>query len=92
MDHAKTLRFQLRVGDLDLLEIRKRYNTAREEDEDAQMCPCGKAKESRTHVMGECEMHKKERDVLEMRNVDECHMEKVSALDNSDKTFAILGI
>ena len=73
MDHAKTLRFQLRVGDLDLLEIRKRYNTAREEDEDAQMCPCGKAKESRAHIVGEREMYNEERDVLEMRKIGECY-------------------
>ena len=77
MDHAKTLRFQLRVGDLDLLEIRKRYNTAREEDEDAQMCPCGKAKERRTHIVGKCYLYKEERHVLEMRQKDECDMEKL---------------
>ena len=29
----------------------------REEEEDAQMCPCGKAKESRSRIVGECEMH-----------------------------------
>ena len=35
-----------------------------EEEEDAQMCSCGKAVESRTHIVeGECEMHKEEREV-----------------------------
>ena len=28
------------------------------------MCPCGIAKESRTHIVGECETCKEERDVL----------------------------
>ena len=37
------------------------------------MCPCGKAMESRNHVVGECETYKEEPDVLEeeMREVDE---------------------
>ena len=55
--------------DLDLPERRKRYTSSWEEEEeeeiDAQMCPCGKAIESRTHIVGECEMYKEERDVLE---------------------------
>ena len=29
------------------------------------MCPCGKAVESRTHIVGECEIYKQERDALE---------------------------
>ena len=56
------------------------------------MCPCGKAVESRTHIVGECEMYKEEPDVLEeMRKMDECDMEKFGALDGSEKTIAILG-
>ena len=36
------------------------------------MWPCGKAVESRTHVVGECETCKEERDILliEMRKID----------------------
>ena len=45
---------------------KKRYTSSRKE-QDAQMCPCGKATESRTHVVGECEMYKGERGVLEMK-------------------------
>ena len=38
-----------------------------------------KAKESRTHILGECEMYKEERDVLgKMRKIDECDTEKSS--------------
>jgi len=56
------------------------------------MCPCGKAIESRTHIVGECETCKKERYVLEqeMREIDERDMEEFSTLD-SEKMIAILG-
>ena len=84
MDYAKTLKLRFRVGDLDLPERRKRYTSSREE-EIAQMCPCAKAEESRTHIVGECEIYKNERDVLEMRKVDECGMEKFGTLDSSEK-------
>ena len=90
MDNAKTLKLRFRVGDLDLPDRRKRYTSSREEeDEDAHMCPCGK--EGRTHILGTCEMYKEERDVMEMWKIDECDMNKFSALDNSEKTIAILG-
>ena len=58
------------------------------------MCPCGKAIESKTHIVGECEMHEEERDVLEeeMRKIDECDMEEFGTLlIDSAKTSAILG-
>ena len=43
MDYAKTLKLRFSVGDLDRPERRKRYASSREEEEIAQMCPCGKA-------------------------------------------------
>ena len=57
------------------------------------MCPCGKAVESRTHIVGECEIYKEERDVLEksMRKIDERSVEKFGTLDCSEKTINILG-
>ena len=57
------------------------------------MCPCGKAVESRTHIVGECDIRKEERDVLEggMSKIDGCDKEKFGTLDCSEKTFAILG-
>ena len=56
------------------------------------MCPRGKAVESRTRIVGECEMYKEERDVLEeMSKIDECNMEKFGTLDSSEKTIAIRG-
>ena len=76
LDYAKTLKLRFRVGDLDLPERRKLYASSREEEEITQMCPCGKAVESRTHIVGECEIYKQERDALEkeMRKIDECGM------------------
>ena len=46
---------------------KKKENTSsREEEEaDAQMCRCGKAMESRSHIVGECVVYKEEQDVLE---------------------------
>ena len=93
MNFAKTLKLRFRVGDLDLPEGRKRYTSSREEEEvDAQMCPCGTAIESRTYMVGECEVYKEEQDVLEeeLRETDECDLEEFGALDSSEKTIATL--
>ena len=46
-----------RVGDLDVPERRKRYTSSREEEVDPQMYPCGKAIESRTHIVGGREVY-----------------------------------
>ena len=92
MDYAKTLKLRFRVGDLDLPGRRKRYASSREEEEIAKMCPCGKAAESGTHLVGECEIYKEERDLLQgMREIDQCDMEKFGTLDSSEKTIATLG-
>ena len=93
MDFAKTLKLRFRVGNLDLPERRKRYTSSREEEEiDAQICPCGKAIYSRSHIAGGCEICKEERDVLEekMREIDEGGIEGFDTLDSSEKTIAIL--
>ena len=37
----------------------------KKEDVATNMCPCGTTIESRTHIVGKCEIHKEERDVLE---------------------------
>ena len=57
------------------------------------MCPCGKAIESRTHIVEECEMHTEGRDALEeeLREIDECDMEEFGTLESSEKTIAMLG-
>ena len=53
-------------------------------------CSCGNADKSRTHIVGECELYKEEWDVVEMRKIDECDVEKVGTLDNGEKTIDVL--
>ena len=57
------------------------------EEEDAQTCPCGKARESRIRIVAECELYKDERDILEeeTREVNEGGMNWFDALDNREK-------
>ena len=57
------------------------------------MCPCGTTIESRTHIVGECDAYKEERDALEkgMRRFDVCDMEEFCRLESSEKTIVILG-
>ena len=51
-----------------------------------------KAKESITQIVGERKMYEEERGVLEeVSTIDECDMEKFSALDACETTIAILG-
>ena len=79
MDFAKETKLRFRVGDLDLPERKNRYASSREEEEvHAQMCLHGKAIESKTHIVGECEVYKEERDVLEKetRQIDKCEIEE----------------
>ena len=64
LDFAKTLKLRFHVGDLGLQE-RIGTSSREEEDVDAHRCARGKAIESRTHIVGECEMHKEKRDVSE---------------------------
>ena len=49
--------------------------------------------ESRTHIVGECEIYEEERDALEegMRKLDVCDIEEFGRLESSEKTIAILG-
>lgn len=62
------------------------------EEVDAQNFSCGEAIESRTHGVAACELHKKERDVLEggMLGVNEDGMTSFDALDTSEKPIATL--
>ena len=60
MDYAKKLKLRFRVGNLDLQEIRKRYTSSREEEDAAtNMCPRGTTIESGTHMVGECDIYKR---------------------------------
>ena len=91
--YAKMLKLRFRVGNLDLPERRKGYTSSGEEEDVAtNMCLCGTTIESRTHIVGECEIYKEERDALEeMSKLDVCDMEEFGRLESSEKTIAILG-
>ena len=93
MDYAKKLKLRFRVGDLDLAERRERYTSSGEEKDVAtNMCPCGTTIESRTHIVGECEIYQEERDALEeTRKLDACDMKAFGTVESSEKTITILG-
>ena len=72
MNYAKKLKLRFGVGDLDLSERRNIYTSSREA---TNMRPCGTTIESRTHIVGECEICKEERDALkEAHIVGECEI------------------
>ena len=58
LDASKNLKLRFRAGGLDLPESKRV-----EEGKDKQNCPRGKAIESRTHIVAECELYQEERDV-----------------------------
>ena len=94
MHAAQKKKLRFRVGDLDLPERRKRYKSKRvEEGKDKQNCSRGKAIESRTRIVAECEPYQEERDVLEgeMRDLNKSGMKSFDSLDSREKTIAILG-
>ena len=90
MAHWTRRKTQLRfwVGDLDLPERGHIHTTKRvEEEKDEHNCPCGKAKESRTHIVAECELYQEERDVLEgeVRDLNKSAVKSVDTLDSREK-------
>lgn len=70
------------LGDLGPPERRMGYTSSLGEAEaGAQMCPCGTAMKSRTHVVEYCEMFKEERGELreEICKIDECVMDNLGS-------------
>ena len=56
------------------------------------VCPCGTTIESRTRIVGECEIYKEEQGALEeTRKLGTCDMEEFDRLESSEKPIAILG-
>ena len=92
MGFAIKLNLRFRVEDLHLRERRKRYTSNREEGVATKMCPCGTTIESRTHIVGECETYKEERNALEeMSKLDVFDMEEFGILEGVEKTIPLLG-
>ena len=58
------------------------------------MCPCGKAVENRTQVVGVSEIYQEERDVLDEENRRMRHGEEkfgTLLIDSNEETIAVLG-
>ena len=57
-----------------------------------RLSPCDTTIECSTHIVGECEIHREERDALEeMRKLDVCDIKEFGRLESSEKKIAILG-
>ncbi|CAB1096171.1 unnamed protein product [Ectocarpus sp. CCAP 1310/34] len=63
MDAGTKLKVKFRTGDIGLRERRRRHRTVDEEDDEFK-CDCGFECEDRVHVVAECPLYKKEREVL----------------------------
>ncbi|CAB1109326.1 unnamed protein product [Ectocarpus sp. CCAP 1310/34] len=76
MDAGTTLKVKFRTGDIGLRERSRRLHKA--DDEDAKFkCDCGSECENRVHVVAECRLYKKEREVsmTELGKVEEKYRE-----------------
>ena len=64
-----------------------------EEEEGAQEVLLWHADDTRTHIAGECELYKEQRNVLEEERskIDGCDLERFGTIDSSVKAIAILG-
>ncbi|CAB1121545.1 unnamed protein product [Ectocarpus sp. CCAP 1310/34] len=62
MDAGTKLKVKFRTGDIGLRERRRRHRTVDEEDDEIK-CACGSECDDRVHVVTECPLYKKEREV-----------------------------
>jgi len=92
MDEGTKLKVKFRTGDIDLQERRRRFRKV-DEDDDKFKCQCGAECEDRVHVVAECTLYEKEREVYltELGEIDGCDRDKFETWDNQEKTVAILG-
>ncbi|CAB1104539.1 unnamed protein product [Ectocarpus sp. CCAP 1310/34] len=63
MDAGTKLKVKFRTGDIGLRERRRRHRTVDEEEYEFK-CDCGFECEDRVHVVAECPLYKKEREVI----------------------------
>ncbi|CAB1108396.1 unnamed protein product [Ectocarpus sp. CCAP 1310/34] len=62
MDAGTKLKVKFRTGDISLRDRRRRHRTVDDEDDEFK-CDCGFECEDRVHVVAECPLYKKEREV-----------------------------
>ncbi|CAB1109836.1 unnamed protein product [Ectocarpus sp. CCAP 1310/34] len=92
MDAGTKLKVKFRTGDIGLRERRRRHRTVDEEDDEFK-CDCGFECEDRVHVVAECPLYKKEREVYvtELGKTDRTHTEMFEAWNREERTVAVLG-
>ncbi|CAB1103564.1 unnamed protein product [Ectocarpus sp. CCAP 1310/34] len=80
------------TGDIGLRERRRRHRTVDEEDDEFK-CDCGFECEDRVHVVAECPLYKKEREVYvtELGKIDGTYREMFEAWNREERTVAVLG-
>ncbi|CAB1106815.1 unnamed protein product [Ectocarpus sp. CCAP 1310/34] len=86
------LRVRFRTGDIGLRERRRRHRTVDDEDDEFK-CDCGFECEDRVHVVAECPLYKKEREVYvtELGKIDGTYREMFEAWNREERTVAVLG-
>ncbi|CAB1114720.1 unnamed protein product [Ectocarpus sp. CCAP 1310/34] len=92
MDAGTKLKVKFRTGDIGLRERRRRHRTVDEEDDEFK-CDCGFECEDRVHVVAECPLYKKEREVYvtELGKIDGTYREMFEAWNREERTVAVLG-
>ncbi|CAB1096020.1 unnamed protein product [Ectocarpus sp. CCAP 1310/34] len=92
MDAGTKLKVKFRTGDIGLRERRRRHRTVDEEDDEFK-CDCGFECEDRVHVVAECPLYKKERELYmtELGKIDGTYREMFEAWNREERTVAVLG-
>ncbi|CAB1113177.1 unnamed protein product [Ectocarpus sp. CCAP 1310/34] len=92
MDAGTKLKVKFRTGDIGLRERRRRHRTVDDEDDEFK-CDCGFECEDRVHVVAECPLYKKEREVYvtELGKIDGTYREMFEAWNREERTVAVLG-
>ncbi|CAB1097058.1 unnamed protein product [Ectocarpus sp. CCAP 1310/34] len=92
MDAGTKLKVKFRTGDIGLRERRRRHRTVDEEDDEFK-CDCGFECEDRVHVVAECPLYKKEREVYvtELGKIDGTYREMFEAWNREERTVAVVG-
>ncbi|CAB1099471.1 ABC [Ectocarpus sp. CCAP 1310/34] len=92
MDARTKLNVEFRTGDIGLRERRRRHRTVDEEDDEFK-CDCGFECEDRVHVVAECPLYKKEREVYvtELGKIDGTYREIFEACNREERTVAVVG-
>ncbi|CAB1096931.1 unnamed protein product [Ectocarpus sp. CCAP 1310/34] len=91
MDAGTKLKVKFRTEDTSLRERRRRHRTVDEEDDEFK-CDCGFECEDRVHVVAECPLYKKEREVYvtELGKIDGTYREMFEAWNREERTVAVL--